>query len=104
MHTQPLRTTARGSNKNVAIILFFFGNIILEQTRSSNNKDAIIVAISGDNPSFGIHADTHRTRMTSDENILDKSSIRLEHSDWVGGEVVGNQDIIIRINEEVVGL
>ena len=31
------------------------------------------------------------------------SSIRLEHSDWVGGEVVVNQDVVIRINEEVVG-
>jgi len=57
--------------------------------------------VGGDNPSLRIHANTHRTRMTSDGNILDKSSICLEHSDWVGGVVVGNQDVVIRVNEEV---
>ena len=41
--------------------------------------------------------------MTSDGNILDKSFIYFEHSDWVSGVVVGNQDVVIRINEEVVG-
>jgi len=60
--------------------------------------------VSGDNPSLGIHANTPSTRMTSNGNILDKSSICLEHSDWVCGGVVGNQDVVIGINEEVVGI
>jgi len=42
--------------------------------------------------------------MTCNGNILDKSSICLEHSDGVSGGIVGNQDVIIGINEEVVGI
>ena len=60
--------------------------------------------VSSDDPSLRIHADTHRTPMTSDGNILDKSSICLEYSDWVGGDAIGNQNVVIRINEEVVGI
>ena len=41
--------------------------------------------------------------MTSNGNILDKSSICLEYFDLVCGNTVGNQDIVIRINKEVVG-
>jgi len=51
--------------------------------KGSNNKDATIVVVSGDNPSLRIHANTPSTPMTSNGNILDKSSICLEHSDWV---------------------
>jgi len=58
-----------------------------------------------DNPSLRIHANTHRTPMTSDGNILDKSSICLEYSDLVcGGVGIGNQDVVIGINEEVAGI
>jgi len=70
-------------------------------TKGSNNKDATIVVVGGDNPSLQIHANTHCAPMTSDGNILDKSSICLEYSDRVCGGVVGNQDVVIRVNKEV---
>ena len=71
-----------------------------KHTKGSNNKDTAVV-IWDDNPSLRIHANTHRTPMTSDGNILDKSSICLEYSDWVCGDAIGNQNVVIRINEEV---
>jgi len=40
--------------------------------------------------------------MTINGNILDQTSIRLEYHDLVcGGVGIGNQDIVIRINEEM---
>ena len=70
-------------------------------TKWSNDNDATIVVVSCDNPSLRIHANTHCAGMTSNGNILDKSSICLEYSDWVCGGGVGNQDVVIGINEEV---
>jgi len=63
----------------------------------------MIAVVSGDNPSLRIHADPHRTPMTSNGNILDQSSICLKHSDWVCGNSIGNQNVVIRVNKEVVG-
>ena len=52
-------------------------------TKGLNNNDAAVVVVSGDNPSLRIHANTQCAAMTSDGNILDQSSICLEHPDWV---------------------
>jgi len=60
--------------------------------------------VGGDNPSLRIHANTHCTRMTSNGNIFDKSSIWLDYSKWAVGVVICNQDFVIGINEEVEGV
>ena len=41
--------------------------------------------------------------MASDGNILDQSSICLEHLDAVVG-VISHQDVVIRINKKVLGI
>jgi len=64
----------------------------------------IVAVVNSNDPSLRIHANPHCTPMTSNGNILDKSSICLEHSDWVcGGVGIGNHDVVIGIDEEVVG-
>ena len=73
------------------------------QTKGSNNKDAIIVVVvNGNNPSIQIHANTGWIGNLACTNGFHQRSIRLAHLDVVV-RVISHQDIVIGINEEVVG-
>ena len=77
--------------------------LFLYQTLQSKNWNSVGGSLTDKDPSIQINANTRRSGNLAGTNGFYQRSIGLEHLDAIVG-VISHQDVVIRINEEVVGI
>ena len=75
-----------------------------ERKKSLKDRDFMnLTRFADNNPSLVVHANTHRTRQLSSSNRFDVIAILMKHLNTIVA-IIGHQDVVIRINKEMVGI